>query len=74
MKKPSKDAQENPDDREKLLTVAEVSDLLGVPITTIYAWRYHGEGPQGYKIGRHVRYRWSSVEAWLDGHADQWAA
>lgn len=68
MDKPSKDAG------EKLLTVVEVADLLGVPVATLYAWRYRGEGPQGYKIGRHVRYRRSMIEVWLAAHADRWAA
>ena len=68
MDKPGKD------DQEKLLTLAEVSALLDVPLTTLYAWRYRHEGPRGYKIGRHVRYRRDVVEAWLEAHADQWAA
>lgn len=43
---------------------------LGIPVRTVYAWRYRGEGPKGYKIGRHVRYRPEDVEAWLEGQAD----
>ena len=40
-------------------------ELLGVPVDTLYGWRHRGEGPRGYRIGRHVRYRRASVEAWL---------
>jgi excisionase family DNA binding protein len=55
---------------ERLMTLAELSELLGVPISTLYAWRCRGEGPAGYRIGRHVRYRRSVVEAWIEGQAD----
>jgi excisionase family DNA binding protein len=50
---------------ERLMTLTELSELLGVPVGTLYAWRYRGEGPAGYRIGRHVRYRRVEVEAWL---------
>lgn len=55
---------------EKLLTVGELADWLGVPVRTVYEWRYRGEGPRGYKVGRHVRYRRQLVEQWLEEHAD----
>ncbi|OYO09383.1 excisionase [Enemella evansiae] len=55
---------------DRLLSVQEVAELLGVPVRTIYEWRYRGEGPRGYRIGRHVRYRLSAVDEWLEAHAD----
>jgi excisionase family DNA binding protein len=57
-------------DSERLMTLAEVSELLGVPLSTLYGWRYRGEGPRGYRIGRHVRYRRAAVQAWLETKAD----
>ncbi len=42
---------------ERLMTIADLSEMLGVPIDTLYGWRHRGEGPRGYSIGRHVRYR-----------------
>ena len=42
---------------ERLMTLPELSEMLGVPIETLYGWRHRGEGPAGYRIGRHVRYR-----------------
>ena len=48
-------------DRERLLTVEELAEYLGVPVATIYAWRYRREGPSGFKVGKHVRYRWRDV-------------
>jgi excisionase family DNA binding protein len=48
-----------------------LADYFGVPVRTVYAWRYRGEGPRAYRIGRHVRYRLSDVEAWLKQQADE---
>jgi len=55
---------------EALMTPSEVSQLLGVPVTTLYGWRHRGEGPVGYRIGRHVRYRRATVEEWIETQAD----
>lgn len=51
---------------ERLLTVEEVAEWLGVPVGTIYAWRYRNTGPASYKVGRHVRFRRADVEGWLE--------
>jgi excisionase family DNA binding protein len=45
--------------------------MLGLPIETLYGWRHRGEGPGGYRIGRHVRYRRAAVEEWLETQADR---
>ena len=50
---------------DPLLTVPELANYLGVPVATIYGWRYRGEGPPGFRVGRHLRYRRSDVEAWI---------
>lgn len=54
----------------RLMTPDELAEYLGVPLRTLYAWRYRGEGPRGYKIGRHIRYRLDDVEAWLERRSD----
>jgi excisionase family DNA binding protein len=59
---------------ERLMTLLEVSQLLGVPVATLYSWRHRGDGPAGYRIGRYVRYRRAAVEAWIETQADQWPA
>lgn len=56
---------------EPLMTLTELSEMLGVPVATLYGWRHRGEGPPGYRVGRHVRYRRAAVEDWLAGRADQ---
>ena len=53
-------------DLEPLLSAQDLADFLHVPIATIYAWRYRGEGPPGFRVGRHLRYRWTDIQRWLD--------
>lgn len=48
-----------------LLSVDDLAGYLAVPPKTLYAWRSRGEGPPGFRVGRHVRYRWSDVQAWI---------
>ncbi|WP_030904175.1 helix-turn-helix transcriptional regulator [Streptomyces sp. NRRL F-5126] len=55
--------------RGPLATPAEVADYLGVPVKTLYQWKYRGIGPNVHKVGRHLRYRWSEVDAWLNAQA-----
>jgi excisionase family DNA binding protein len=55
---------------DRLMTPVEVARFLGLPLRTIYRWRSRGEGPIGYRVGRHVRYRTRDVEQWLEHHRD----
>lgn len=50
----------------RLWTVEDVAEYLGVPRNTLYQWRTKGYGPRGVRIGKHVRYRPDDVNAWLD--------
>jgi excisionase family DNA binding protein len=56
---------------DKLMSLTEVSEMLGIPVHTLYRWRYRGDGPVGYRVGRHVRYRREAVEAWLEQRVDK---
>ena len=53
---------------ERLLTLAEVAELLRLSKATLYRQRYVGEPPGslGFRLGGFVRFRPSDVEAWLD--------
>jgi excisionase family DNA binding protein len=53
------------DHQDRLLTVQDLADYLGVPVTTLYQWRHRKEGPPGFRVGRHLRYRWDDVEEWI---------
>ncbi|MDP8928170.1 MAG: helix-turn-helix domain-containing protein [Actinomycetota bacterium] len=55
---------------DALLSPQQLADYLGVPVATVYRWRYEGTGPRGIKVGKHVRYRRRDVEAWLDTRTD----
>ena len=57
--------------RDKLMSLTDVSEMLGIPVHTLHSWRYKGDGPVGYRVGPHVRYRREAVEAWLEQHVDQ---
>ncbi len=47
---------------EKLLSIGEVAEILGIPVRTLREWRMKGEGPRAGRYGRHLRYRPSEVE------------
>ena len=49
-----------------LLSPSDLASFLGVPLPTIYRWRTHHQGPPGFRIGRHVRYRLEDVHEWLE--------
>ena len=59
---------------DRLLSPQEVADWLGVPVNTLYQWRHRGEGPLGFRVGKHVRYRREDVAAWIDERAKETAA
>lgn len=57
-------------DSELFLSPTDLAALLGIPVATIYGWRYKGIGPRAFRIGRHLRYRRRDVDLWLEQHAD----
>ena len=55
----------------QLLTTDELSAWLQIPKQTVYRWRSRGEGPRGYRVGKHVRYDLADVEQWLSAQKDR---
>ncbi|MEE9298398.1 MAG: helix-turn-helix domain-containing protein [Acidimicrobiia bacterium] len=53
------------DQLDQLLTAQDLALHLEVPVATVYAWRHRRQGPPGFKIGRHLRYRARDVEQWI---------
>lgn len=50
-----------------LATPDQVADYLQIPVKTLAEWRSRGIGPAYRKPGgRHVRYVWADVLAWLE--------
>lgn len=54
---------------DRLWTVDDVSTYLGVPVKTLYQWKWRGEGPPVRKIGRHLRYDPRAVQEWATSEA-----
>lgn len=56
---------------ERLLSIEEVADQLGVAVQTLYRWRSDGtDMPQAFKVGRYLRWKQSVVDAWIDKQAE----
>lgn len=51
---------------DRLIDVEELAAYLAIPVRTLYAWRYRREGPPAFRVGRHLRYRWSDVQQWIE--------
>jgi hypothetical protein len=54
---------------DPLWTTAEVSAYYRIPIATLHQWHSLGIGPRTAKIGRHLRYRKSDLDAYFDRQA-----
>ena len=57
--------EQTPGRNDRLLSAQELADYLEVPVKTIYTWRHRATGPRGFRVGKHLRYRWRDVAAWL---------
>ena len=69
-RQPSPQERAQPRSVDGYFSPNEVAAFLGVPLQTIYRSRYRHEGPPGYRVGRHLRYRATDVEQWLEEHRD----
>lgn len=49
---------------DRLWTVHDVSQFLGVPVGTLYQWRVRSEGPPAMRLGRHLRFDPDTVRQW----------
>lgn len=54
-----------PSGLEPLLSIEDLAEYLGIPVTTIYDWRVDGKGPCAIRVGRHVKFAVSDVKAWI---------
>ncbi|MCF4130262.1 helix-turn-helix transcriptional regulator [Methylobacterium sp. SyP6R] len=51
---------------DPLLTEAQAAHLMALKQTTLQQWRIRGTGPAYIKLGSAVRYRSSTLQAWLN--------
>ena len=49
---------------DKPLTIKELAERYGVPVSTVYLWNREGTGPKRLPIGKRVFYRPADVLAW----------
>jgi excisionase family DNA binding protein len=63
--------KENHVNDDRLMTLDEVAHYLGVPKGTLYAWRTRSVGPIAIRVGKHLRFRRSSVEDFLRAQTDR---
>jgi excisionase family DNA binding protein len=49
-----------------LWSIEDVAEYLSVPVGTVYSRRKRRQGPKAYRVGRHLRFRSTDVEAWLE--------
>jgi predicted DNA-binding transcriptional regulator AlpA len=52
---------------DKLMSLTDVSEMLGIPVHTLYRWRYKRDGPVGYRVAIPSE----AIEAWLEQQVDQ---
>ncbi|HZD24344.1 MAG TPA: helix-turn-helix domain-containing protein [Acidimicrobiia bacterium] len=64
-KLPFGESSEPTGDDQRLLSVEELADYFEVPVKTIYTWRHRNSGPKGFRVGKHLRFRWHDVQAWV---------
>ena len=58
----------------QFLSPQELADYLNISVRSVYAWNHAQTGPRPIKVGKHVRYRLSDVETWLDSNTGPGAA
>lgn len=56
--------------KQRLWTVRDVAEYLGVPVGTLYDWRCKRYGPPGKRVGRYLRYEEDAVRQWFAGLDD----
>jgi len=62
---PFDDGPESLRGAERLLSAQDLALYLEVPVKTIYTWRHRNTGPRGFRVGKHLRFRWRDIESWL---------
>ena len=58
------------DTMDRLITARELARYLDVPVSTLYWWRHREEGPPGFRVGKHLRYRQRDVDEWIRQQLD----
>jgi prophage regulatory protein len=51
---------------EKLLTIREVTEIVGFKKSTIYKFMNEGKFPKQVKIGKSSRWKMSEIKQWME--------
>jgi excisionase family DNA binding protein len=70
MSEPTRARRAVPESDDRMMTVDDLAEYLGLPPATIYKQRSEGTGPPGFRIGKYVRWKRSEVDAWLESKRD----
>ena len=59
------------DTLKPLLTVEDVSRIVGLPVSTIYQQRHRrvGVGALAFRAGKHLRFDPNRLQRWIDEHS-----
>ncbi len=66
---PTSEATSEPNGEDDLLTYAEASLLLALPIGTLYSWVSTYKIPHHRFSGRLVRFSRAKLESWIEEHS-----
>lgn len=58
------DRHDDNHEHDEMLSITEAAGLLRVPVATMRYWRYCGDGPHSFRVGRHVRYWRTDLILW----------
>ena len=56
--------------KQRLWTVQDVAEFLGVPVRTLYDWRCKRYGPRARRVGKYLRYDADDVRRWFEELSD----
>jgi predicted DNA-binding transcriptional regulator AlpA len=60
---------------DRYLTPEDLVRLFELPsVETVYQWRRKRIGPRGFRVGRHLRYDPTEVQAWVRSRTERAAA
>lgn len=61
-------------ERQGYASRRDVADYLGMTVSALDHWAVKDKGPAFVRIGKHTRYAWRDVYAWLDAQPKGGAA
>jgi predicted DNA-binding transcriptional regulator AlpA len=54
-----------PAEDDDLLTIKQVSEMLGCSVQALYNLRHRGAGPKSFMLAGRIRYRRGAVRNWI---------